>query len=425
MLNLTRSPLETILLVSTCTWHTSMAQITYDQIETPRTPKPRIPDAKSIWHYIDVNWRYPSAEKRDLRLDLMRGFAVIVMVVDHFGGSSWLYLVTGGNAFFTSGAEAFVLISGMVVGMVYGAIALRDGPRSAIVKALSRAWTLYKLTVVLTIGFAVISELLDLPWSHGYMIGNPLEFVLNVIILHETYYLADIPLLYTILMAVAPIGLWLLYRHHTKILLTGSFLLWLGYQIVDANQIVIWPTIGSTTFHPASWQLIFFYAMAVGYHRDMLFNSLREIPRWPYFVIATVLFIALVHLYSTDLKTLERLYPGVDINAIVTTLFNKSNVAPGRIVATVIVFQFMYVLLSRFWVPLYAVFGWILSPLGQNSLYSYTMHVVIIGGFYMLLPYLPGHLTERGTINTMLQLSVLVVLWWLIRRQFAFDIVPR
>lgn len=403
-----------------------MAQITFDQTHIRKPfPRFRIPNPKTLWRYINIYWRYPISEKRDLRLDLMRGFAVIVMVVDHFGGSSWLYLVTGGNNFFTSGAEAFVLISGMVVGMVYGAIALRDGLRSAVIKALNRAWTLYKLTIVLTIGFAVISALLDLPWAKGYTLGNPFEFTFNVIILHQTYYLADIPLLYTILMALAPIGLWLLYRHHTKILLIGSLLLWLGFQIVNANQIIIWPTIGSTAFHPASWQLIFFWAMAAGYHRDAIWKKLRGIPRWPYFVIATTLFLALIHLYSTDLKTLGQLYPGVDINAIATALFNKSNVAPGRIVATVIVFQFIYLLLSRFWVPLYAVFGWLLSPLGQNSLYSYTMHVVIIGGFYMLLPYLPGNLTERGTINTMLQLGVLVSLWWLIRRQFAFDIVPR
>ena len=53
------------------------------------------------------------------------------------------------------------------------------------------------------------------------------------------------------------------------------------------------------------------------------------------------------------------------------------------------------------------------------------MHVVIIGAFYMILPYLPGHITERGLINTSLQLGVLLLLWWMIRRQFAFDIVPR
>lgn len=399
------------------------------QAETTYLPQPtrkfRIPYLSVWWRYINIYWRYPSWEKRDQRLDLLRGFAVIVMVVDHFGGSSWLYLITGNNSFFTSGAEAFVLISGMVVGMVYGAIALRDGLRAAIVKSLGRAWTLYKLTIVLTIGFAIISEILDLPWAKGYEIGNPLLFVFNVMILHQTYYLADIPLMYTILMAVSPIGLWLLVKHHTKLLLVGSLIVWVGFQIVNVNNIIIWPTIGNTTFHPAAWQLIFFYSMAVGFHRDTLWKLFRRIPRWPAFLISTALFLALLHLYTTDLKTLAAQYPNLDMQAITTALFSKSDVGPGRIVATVVVFQFAYLLLSRFWTPLHAIFGWLLAPLGQNSLYSYTMHVVIIGGFYILLPYLPGHLTERGLVNTSLQLGVLLSLWWLIRRQFGFDVVPR
>ena len=29
------------------------------------------------------SWQYPPLERRDLRLDLLRGFAVLVMVVDH------------------------------------------------------------------------------------------------------------------------------------------------------------------------------------------------------------------------------------------------------------------------------------------------------------------------------------------------------
>src|SRR5574337_982851 len=69
-----------------------------------------------------LDWSYPAFERRDLRLDLLRGFAVVVMIVDHLGGASWLYLVTGGNNFYVSGAEAFIFISGLVVGMVYGAM---------------------------------------------------------------------------------------------------------------------------------------------------------------------------------------------------------------------------------------------------------------------------------------------------------------
>jgi hypothetical protein len=130
---------------------------TYQENEAVAIATPRSFDIGALFRATLEDWRYPAAEKRDLRLDLLRGFAVLVMVVDHFGGSSWLYLITGNNSFFTSGAEAFVLISGMVVGIVYGGIALREGLDSAIKKALQRAWTLYRLTIVMTIVFAAIS----------------------------------------------------------------------------------------------------------------------------------------------------------------------------------------------------------------------------------------------------------------------------
>jgi len=119
------------------------------------------------------------------------------------------------------------------------------------------------------------------------------------------------------------------------------------------------------------------------------------------------------------------MYPGIDIARIVAELFNKSTVAPGRILATIIVFQFVYLVLTYTWKPVWSGIGWFFGPLGQNSLYSYTMHVVIIGLFYVVLPYLPGHITEQGTINTALQLGVLFLLWILIRQNFAFDLVPR
>lgn len=392
---------------------------------TPVFPHPRLPALLARLRQTLDDWRYPAAEKRDLRLDLLRGFAVLVMVVDHFGGASWLYLITGNNNFFTSGAEAFVLISGMVVGIVYGNLARKEGLRAAIVKALRRAWTLYKLTIVMTLAFAVISDFFHLPWAKDVTLGDPIAFTFNVIRLRQTYYLADIPLLYTILMAAAPIGLYLLHKKHTTWLVAGSFVLWAGFQYVNAEQIMIMPIVGNITFHPAAWQLIFFWALAFGYHRQAIAARFSAMPRWAYFIFSTLLFAWLLNLYSTQTQILASRSPWLDIQAIVHELFNKSAVAPGRILATIIVFQFAYLLLTIFWRPLWAAVGWFFTPLGQNSLYSYTMHVVLIGGFYALLPYLPGNIQAMGTLNTGLQLGVLFLLWWLVRRQFAFDIVPR
>src|ERR687884_1394995 len=73
-------------------------------------------------------WAYPPGSgRRDLRLDLLRGFAVFAMVVDHFGGRSFLTFLTGGNEFLVSAAEGFVFLSGFVMGMVYGGGARQGG----------------------------------------------------------------------------------------------------------------------------------------------------------------------------------------------------------------------------------------------------------------------------------------------------------
>jgi len=96
-------------------------------------------------------WRYGAASdagsRRDLRLNLLRGFAVFAMVADHIGGeSSWLYAVTGGDRFFVSAAEAFVVLSGLTMGIVYTGVFARGGSRAVLAKALRRGYRLYVLT---------------------------------------------------------------------------------------------------------------------------------------------------------------------------------------------------------------------------------------------------------------------------------------
>src|ERR1700681_5077364 len=105
-------------------------------------------------------WSYygsaDAGNRRDLRVDLLRGFCIFAMVVDHFGGDSWLYAITGGNRFYVSAAEGFIFISGFVMGQAYRAKRDRSGLPAAMGEALGRARTLYLATVTLTIIFSLL-----------------------------------------------------------------------------------------------------------------------------------------------------------------------------------------------------------------------------------------------------------------------------
>src|SRR5713226_7749088 len=96
------------------------------------------------------------ASRRDLRLDLLRGFCIFAMVVDHFGGDSWLYAITGGNRFYVSAAEGFIFISGLIMGQAYRHKRDRSGLPAAMGEALLRARTLYVATVALTLIFSAL-----------------------------------------------------------------------------------------------------------------------------------------------------------------------------------------------------------------------------------------------------------------------------
>src|SRR5262249_57418116 len=108
------------------------------------------------------------------------------MIVDHVGGPSWLYALTGGNRFFTSAAEGFVFISGMVVGLVYRGLIEKEGLGPALRRVLERAAQLYLVAVGLTLVFLPLSEMLGLPWAQGIDLSDPAALVVGILTLHRT-----------------------------------------------------------------------------------------------------------------------------------------------------------------------------------------------------------------------------------------------
>ncbi len=366
---------------------------------------------------------YRPEGSRDLRLDFLRGFAVVAMIVDHLGGPSWLYAITGGNKFYTSAAEGFIFISGLLVGVVYGRIALRDGFLVAMRKALERAGVLYLLTVGVTLPLLVASELLDLPWATGIYFTDPVVLVIGVLTLHRTYYLIDVMVLYTLLLAVAPLALYLLVQGQTRVLLAISWGLWLAFQLAPDQAEVPWPIAGNYLFHFAAWQIFFFTAMAIGYHRDRVASWFPPRRQCLLLVLSGLAFAGLLVLYRLGdgvWQALALKNPALlDPSNLLVLLFGKGDVRPGRLVASIVVFGFLFLLTTLAWRPLYRALGWLLMPLGQNALYAYTAHIVLV--FLVGLALMSfGTVRQALWLNTLLQVVGLLVVWALVRARWFF-----
>ena len=225
------------------------------------------------------SWRYEGG-KRDLRLDVIRGFAAFAMIADHIGGApSWLYLITGGNEFAVSAAEPFVFLSGLTMGIVYAGVIRRSGIRAGVAKALRRAWTLYVLTVFLTFAFAALGGALNFWWAPDLSNGGILGFVVGVVTLHRTLFLTDIPLMYTFMLLAAVPALVLLHRRHALLLLGLSWSLWGLWQLSPGAPNFPWHVQGNVVFFFPAWQVLFITPLVIGYHRDTIERAMARVPR--------------------------------------------------------------------------------------------------------------------------------------------------
>ncbi len=340
--------------------------------------------------------------RRDVRLDLLRGFAAFGMIVDHIGGHhSWLYTVTGGNRFFVSAAEAFIVISGLVMGMVYAGYIAKRGFAAAARKILSRAGTLYLLTVLLTLGFALLSWLLRLPWRPALAVQAIPSWTVSVLTLHQTYFLTDIPLLYTFLVLAALPVLALLVRGKWRWVLGGAWGLWGLWQVWPEAATLPWAIRDNTLFHLSSWQAPFITALVIGYHRPAVTAWLARVPLGAACAVSGVATAALVAL------TLA-LPADVPISGV---LFDKANVAPGRVAAFVVVGAFAYTALTVVWTPVQRALGWLLLPLGTHALTAYSLHIFVVALTTAALDALMGADRPGATLTMVIQLAGVAMIW--------------
>lgn len=225
-------------------------------------------------------WAYRGG-RRDLRIDLLRGLALVAMIVDHVGGRrSWLYLLTGGNRFYVSAAEGFVFLSGLVMGLVYAGVVAEEGLEGALVKVLRRSCLLYCLSVALTLSFAGLSFALGLPWAPQLGRGQFSSAVVGVLTLHRAYYLTDVILLYALLVPAGGVALALIVQGDTRWVILGSWLLWLLWQRSPEQATLPWRIADNPTFHFSAWQLLFINGLALGYHRPRVDHLLARPPTW-------------------------------------------------------------------------------------------------------------------------------------------------
>lgn len=242
-----------------------------------------------------------AAPKRDTRLDVLRGLALITIFVNHVPGQIFEYLTTK-NFGFSDAAEAFVLISGIAVGLAYGTRFLPGSRVQMATKAIKRAFTLYLAHMITT--FITLALFICGAWLFhrpGLLVEiNILAILTNIqagipallLLGHQVGYNNILPM-YAGLMVMVPIILFLNARS-PLLALAVSATVWLLagiYEIAPHNMLIE----GYWFLNPLSWQFLF----TIGIVSILHVKRGGTIPKHPALIALAAAYVALSFVWVT------------------------------------------------------------------------------------------------------------------------------
>ncbi|APG86278.1 transmembrane protein [Sinorhizobium americanum CCGM7] len=218
---------------------------------------------KTSWGGIDRIGTAPVTTGRDTRLDVFRALCLLTIFINHVPGQYLEYL-THKNIGFSDSAEAFVLISGLSVGVAYGGRFVAGARLALTLKVWRRALTLYVAHIMTSVVTLAIFAGGALYFGRQDLIGEinirPIVdqaeqgIVAMVLLGHQLGY-NNILSMYAVLFLMLPGMLWL-NAVSPRLLFGLSATLWLAagcFKLVPYNFL----DEGYWFLNPWSWQFLF------------------------------------------------------------------------------------------------------------------------------------------------------------------------
>ncbi|HET6863986.1 MAG TPA: OpgC domain-containing protein [Candidatus Saccharimonadales bacterium] len=331
--------------------------------------------------------------QRILTLDLLRGFFLLVIMIDHIElyPNLWDFF-TGKGRLWVSAAEGFFFMSGLLIGMMYKR-RLHLGMKFIFRKMWTRAAQLYLVGVGFTLLYvswvvfthhAPVKDSLPLPfpWHH---------YLVQALLMRFTYGWADFLVRFALLMFAAPFVFYLLSKGKWWLAFAGIWAAW-----VLRGQ-------GFTL----AWQLIFNMGIIIGYYWQPMQQRFRKLSAGRQklikrsfltaglatfiFSYASVYVLSLLFFLWGD-NHLPHYWQHVAftwgwLNHDIWNWADKWTMGPLRIALFFIWFPVLYAIVRRYEQRLEHISHGIIEALGRNSLFVYSVHSVIV--FTLKMYFIP------------------------------------
>lgn len=388
-----------------------------------------------------TSWRYAIAGARDLRIDFMRGIALVMMIVAHTEVMSVFNIFSWERFGLTTGAEGFVILSGFMLGMLNRARLQKVVLLTVSWGLYLRAWKIYRVNIIIIVSFILLAyiphiNLFEVTHFTDRFSGEsgslyPVtpqikETWFNIILYlqigpHQTQILG----LYIFLLLFSPLFLGMLQKGNAWWLLGASLLV---YGLWQRWPLRLTPSEFEFAFPLLAWQFIFVLGMASGWYKAELISFART-PAGKAVVVALVI-VALILGFIAQNHTNPFMPPALLMHVIPPDSFNtfyhtwaaKNGLGPVRVLNDIALMVTVYLVLTYCWAPLNRLLGWFLIPLGQHSLYTFILHVYVV---LLVSQFITFDLWRHAWIeNTLVHAAALGILWLMAKYNVAARWIP-
>lgn len=347
-----------------------------------------------------------SSPSRFLALDYLRGFFIIVIIIDHLWRWPNLFeFISGRGELWSSAAQGFIIISGLLIGYIRG-YKNRNQPLWEITKKLlKRGLTLYVWMFITTTLLVSASWFFSFRGNIAFIpihVGDWNQLLINTLRLDYAHTLTHFLYLYAIFLALSPAAIWLLRRGYAWVVVVASCLLWL----LGIGKDMEW----------LQWQILFFLPTIVGFYLQPLLQAHLRLTKKHQLVLAfSTIAVTLGTMIASAIIILPYT-PGDYVN----TIFGKD---PVTLPTVLISFVWFYGLVQLFHLLLPVLerwFKWLLLPFGQRSLTAYILHTLPLMAIQFLFDS-----TTNIWINTLYTIACIAATRLLIAIPHINRFVPR
>lgn len=384
---------------------------------------------------------YMSSDKRDLRIDLLRGVALVMMIVAHIEVMSLFNLLTWERFGLTTGAEGFVILSGFMLGVINRKRLRKEALLTVSYSLYCRAFKIYVVNVVIILSILLMTKMsfiktfevthfTDRFAEHSFTLYPVLEQIKEswfnmVLYLQIGPHQSQILGLYFYLLLATPISLYLLMSRRVGWLLLSSLFFYVTYYF---SKIRLTSAEFEFAFPFLAWQLIYILGMTIGWYKDELLSLART--QAGFWCLSIIVLFTLVMMFIAQNHTNPFMPSWAMLHVINTKHFNwiyhnlaeKNALGPLRVINDFFLLTTCYLVLTYFWVPINKLFGWFLITLGQHSLYVFIVHVYVVLLVNQIVEFGLWH--QAWLLNTLIHISALLMLWLLAKYNIGRRFIP-